>query len=57
MSFAIAKDMSWFDVDLMHILNEANNMTSVEAPRVKKWQEENGIGYNSEKGVYNLYKK
>jgi len=27
MSFAIAKDMSWFTVDLMHLINKANNMT------------------------------
>ena len=26
MSFAIAKDMSWFEVDLMAILNHYNNM-------------------------------
>jgi len=55
MSFAIAKDMSWFDVDLMHILNTANNMTNIDSPRVKKWQEEQGIGYVPEEGVYKLY--
>jgi len=43
MTFAIGKEMSFFTVDVMHILNKANGKKYIRSDNVLEYEKNNGI--------------